>query len=253
MVKISELKTKIESEFNKMFIHKAYIQYYYDSIHKESILKPIERIPLVIRIRKFQEAFILRKPDHYLHGKPVFVVIRGYPLSIETDFLQTLKESRIEIVHNVDIDKTIIKVQETLNYHKDSNLLLEMKDFSLKKTNKKSKNEVTSKDDYNNGKVIIKTNILEKRNIEKNSSFELDTWLQTSYNQILLKKKAMDIQILALWIISIALTFVCTWLIADQYFESYYRERIKEANLIYPIINIIFRGLLLCRMIFFLI
>jgi len=214
MVKVADIKTKIESDFNKMFIHKAYVQYFYDSIHLESKLKPIERIPLVLRLSNFQESFILRKPSYYLNGKPVFQLLRGYPLSIQTVLLQENLESTFEILENTDLEQTIIKVKNALLNSVDKSVILELDNFKGAKIKSKKK-------------VFINTHILEKRLVEKNSSFELDTWLQTSYNNVLLKKKFVDLQILVIFAMCIISACLCTWLVADNYFETYYKLKYK--------------------------
>jgi len=239
-INIKTLKEAIDTEFNKMFIHKAYIEFYFDSQHREAILKPIQRIPLVLRIKSLQQSFILNKIDHYLNGKPVFKLIYGYPLSVQSSFTQTTKEVEIEILDldSEKISNTIIKLKETLINTVDKSVLLEINNLK----NKKNKDKMS----------IINTHILEIRDMEKNSSFELDTWMQTSYNNILLRIRSLDIRIIAVWIMSIISTMFATWIIADDYFESYYRERFK-GSLIIPIFNYIIRGLSLFQMIFFLV
>ena len=217
-----------------MFIHKDYIEFYFDSQHREAILKPIQRIPLVLRIKSLQQSFILNKVDHYLNGKPVFKLIYGYPLSVQSSFLQTTKIVKLEILplDSEKVDNTIIKLKETLVNSVDNSVILEISKLKNKKGTKS---------------FILDTHILEKRDIEKNSSFELDTWLQTSYNNVLLRIKSLDIRIIAVWIMSIFSTIFATWIVADNYFEVYYRERF--GNLIIPLFNYILRGLL-CLMIF---
>ena len=225
---IKSIKEVIDSEFNKLFIHKAYIEFYFDSQHRETILKPLQRIPLVLRIKSLQQSFILNKVDHYLNGKPVYKLIYGYPLSVQSNFTQTTKEVKLEILEldSEKVSNTIIKLKECLINSVDKSVLLEIDNIK----NKKQKNQIS----------IINTHILEKRDVEKNSSFELDTWLQTSYNNVLLRIKNMDIRIIAVWIMSIISTVFATWIIANDYFEKYYREKfIGSGSLINPIINYI--------------
>jgi len=236
-VNIKTIKEAIDTEFNKMFIHKAYIEFYFDSQHREAILKPIQRIPLVLRIKSLQQSFILNKIDHYLNGKPVFKLIYGYPLSVQSSFTQTTKEVKLEILDldSEKISNTIIKLKETLVNTVDNSVILEIEKLKPKK----DKNKVS----------IINTHILEIRDMEKNSSFELDTWLQTSYNNVLLRIKSLDIRIIAVWIMSIISCMFATWIVADNYFENYYRERFN-ATLIIPIFKYIMRGILLFLIIF---
>ncbi|GAG02236.1 unnamed protein product, partial [marine sediment metagenome] len=181
--------------------------------------------------------FILNKVDHYLHGKPVYKLIYGYPLAVQSNFTQTTKEVKLEILEleSEKVSNTIIKMKECLINSVDKSVLLEIDNLKNKKKNKVS---------------IINTHILEKRDVEKNSSFELDTWLQTSYNNVLLRIKAMDIRIIAVWIMSIISTVFATWIVADDYFEAHYRAKFKGGSLIIPISNYIMRGLLLFLIMF---
>ena len=112
-VNIKTIKEALDTEFNKMFIHKAYIEFYFDSQHREAILKPLRRIPLVLRIKSLQQSFILNKIDHYLNGKPVFKLIYGYPLAVQSSFTQTLKEVKLEILelNSEKLSNTIIKLK----------------------------------------------------------------------------------------------------------------------------------------------
>jgi len=156
-LKVSSIKDLIDTEFKKMFIHKAYIEFYFDSQHRECILKPLQRIPLVLRIKSLQQSFILNKVDHYLHGKPVFKLIYGYPLAVQSSFSQTTKEIKIEILEldSEKLSNTIIKLKECLINSVDKSIILELNSLKAKK------NEVS----------ILNTHILEKRDIEDNTSF----------------------------------------------------------------------------------
>ena len=138
-------------------------------------------------------------------------------------------------------------MKETLINSVDKSVILELDNL---KTTINPKTKITTKTDKKHI-TIINTHILEKRDVEKNSSFELDTWLQTSYNNVLLRIKNMDIRIIAVWIMSIISTVFATWIVADDYFEGYYREKFtKKANLIIPITNYIIRSCLLFLTIF---
>lgn len=247
---VKSIKEAFDTEFNKLFVHKAYIEFYFDSQHRETVLKPLQRIPLVLRIKSLQQSFILNKVDHYLNGKPVYKLIYGYPLAVQSNFTQTTKEVKLEILEldSEKVNNTIIKLKETLINSVDKSVILELD--NLKTTINPKTKEILSKTDKKHI-TIINTHILEKRDVEKNSSFELDTWLQTSYNNVLLRIKNMDIRIIAVWIMSIISTVFATWIVADDYFEGYYREKFtKKANLIIPITNYIIRSCLLFLTIF---
>ena len=248
-MKIADIKEKLESEFNKMFVHKAYVEFYFDSQHRECRLKPLERIPLVLRIKSLQQSFILNKVDHYLNGKPVYKLIYGYPLSVQSSFCQITKETTLEIlnIENEKIEQTLIKVKNVLMNTVDNTVILEI-DNIIKKNPKPKKNK-TNKETTNNKKseieksnITIETHILEKRDMEKNSSFELDTWLQTSYNNVLLKKKFLDLQIIIIFAMCIVSTILLTWLVADNYFEAHYKAKYKSSILIISILSIILKG-----------
>ena len=251
---VKSIKEAFDTEFNKLFVHKAYIEFYFDSQHREAILKPIQRIPLVLRIKSLQQSFILNKVDHYLHGKPVFKLVYGYPLAIQSNFTQTTKEVKLEILEldSEKVNNTIIKMKECFINSVDKSVLLEID--NLKKTTIINKKTKVKTDTWTDKKqiTIINTHILEKRDVEKNSSFELDTWLQTSYNNVLLKIRSMDIRIIAVWCMSIISTIFATWIVADDYFEAHYRKKFK-GSLIIPISNYIIRGLAICLTIFSLI
>lgn len=261
---IKSIKEAFDTEFNKLFVHKAYIEFYFDSQHREAILKPIQRIPLVLRIKSLQQSFILNKVDHYLNGKPVFKLVYGYPLAVQSNFTQTTKEVKLEILEldSEKLNNTIVRLKETLINSVDKSVLLELENLKIpiKKKNKTAKTKVETEvetelkydsilQNKENKVSIINTHILEKRDVEKNSSFELDTWLQTSYNNVLLRIKSMDIRIIAVWFMSIISTIFATWIVADDYFETYYRAKFKGSLLI-PISNYLMRGVILFLMIF---
>lgn len=251
---IKSIKEAFDTEFNKLFVHKAYVEFYFDAQHREAILRPIQRIPLVLRIKSLQQSFILNKVDHYLNGKPVYKLIYGYPLAVQSNFTQTTKESKLEILEleSEKVNNTIIKLKQALINSVDKSVILEIENLKKSVIVDKKTNEVKDVWSNKNHIAIINTHILEKRDIEKNSSFELDTWLQTSYNNVLLRIKSLDIRILALWFMSIISTIFATWIVADDYFEAHYKAKFK-GNLIIPISNYILGVYSLCQIIFLMI
>lgn len=251
---VKSIKEAFDTEFNKLFVHKAYIEFYFDSQHREAILRPIQRIPLVLRIKSLQQSFILNKVDHYLNGKPVYKLIYGYPLAVQSNFTQTTKEVKLEILEleSEKVNNTIIKLKETLINSVDKSVILEIENLKKSVIVDKKTNEVKEFWSNKDHIAIINTHILEKRDVEKNSSFELDTWLQTSYNNVLLRIKNMDIRIIAVWFMSIISTIFATWIVADDYFEGYYRAKFK-GSLVIPISNYILGVCSLCQIIFLMI
>lgn len=288
---VSQIKEVVESEFNKMFYHKAYLQFYYDPIHRESVLKPIDRIPLVVCIDSLQQSFILRNPDHYLHGKPVYVLIDGYSLSITSEFLQTLEPSILKLVEleRENISDTLLKVHKAIENNASKETVLHVKKLGKEALKQKQKQQLILLDKLNKKvddhlepltetelrvketlekdllkvnvkklekikvgckeslNMVIKTRILEKRNIELNSSYELYTWSKTAYNSILLKASQIEKTLLLLIIVFGFCIAFGTWIIADNYFEGYYREKYKEQKgyLIFDIFKILIKLVLL--------
>ena len=244
-MKISSIKDLVDTEFKRLFIHKAYIEFYFDSQHRECILKPLERIPLVLRIKSLQQSFILNKVDHYLHGKPVFKLIYGYPLAVQSSFSQTTKEVEIQLLEldSEKLNNTIIKLKDCLINSVDKSVILQLESLKGKKGAKKDKIS------------ILNTHILEKRDLENNTSFELDTWIQTGYNNVLLKKKMLDLQVIAVWLMTILCTILATWLVADNYMEAYYREKYnpKKGSLLIPFIENNSLGVLLSCLLYLMI
>jgi len=241
----SQIKTKIESEFLKLFVHKAYIHYIENPLFNDGILKPIQTIPLIVRIKSTQEAFVLIKPTYQLFGKPVFKLIRGYPIAIQELYAQTTKELQIPIMENVDKQKLIEYVKEAFKVkekdgsfsfidgykYRNTDTILEIDDLRDKKNEFKIKSNKKQDLDGNEftDKTIVEsitdnpyiyTHILEKRVLEIGmNSFELETWIQTTYNKALLKTKMLDPMLILVIILTNLCTMLGTWLMCQNYFN----------------------------------
>ena len=78
--------------------YSAYAHYFYNPEHLESEIFPIVVINPTFILKRTQETFELGKPAYFLKGKPVFILVRDLPFSIELEFSQskelikTLKE-----------------------------------------------------------------------------------------------------------------------------------------------------------------
>lgn len=230
--KISQIKEKVESEFLNLFVHKAYIHYIENPIFNDGVLKPLTSIPFILRIKSTQEAFCLVRPTYQLFGKPVFKLIRGYPISVQETYAQLDKELHIPIIENIDKTKLLEMVDKVFKY-KDSSKILEIDDFRDKKKTNQLTKSIERKDLDNNDfddtiiienihdKPYLKTHILEKRFLEISmNSFELETWIQTTYNKALLKVKSIDTMILLIIFLTNACTFLASWLIAQNFFKG---------------------------------
>lgn len=238
MVKFSNIKESVIQEFNNFFIHKAYLHFFFDSEHRESTIIPIQRIPLIVSIKAYQQSFILQKPDYYLNGKPVYKLIDGYPISVQSTFQNVNDTMEIEVFDNLAVNKVVLEVKKNLElkYAKTPHLVLEVK---TDKQTKKPKNAIklSSELEY----AYLKTNILEKRDVE-HSSYELDSWLKTGYVSFLLRIKMLDLTVIFVWILTILLTIMGTWIVADNYLEEYYRAKFKSGSLIIEIFKILLIG-----------
>jgi len=68
----------------------------------------------------------------------------------------------------------------------------------------------------------------------------LYTWIQTGYNNVLLRKKMIDLQVIAIWLMTVLCTILGTWLVSDNYLETYYREKYNPKKgflILYNLIN----------------
>lgn len=72
----------------------AYVHYVYDREKWESKLYPISKIKPIIEFKEYKEIYKLDSVAYYLNGKPVFLLLRGIPFSLEmkeTEQILTLK------------------------------------------------------------------------------------------------------------------------------------------------------------------
>lgn len=68
--------------------YSGYVIYLYDSDNLTGMMKPLTNIPPTLRWKNTSEMFKLDKPALYIDGLPVFLVLRGYPISISFSFIE---------------------------------------------------------------------------------------------------------------------------------------------------------------------
>jgi len=83
---------KAQYEFNKTVAFAGYLIYIWNPEHIECELKPLPTIQPICRLASVNETYQLGKPAMFFNGKPVFIVIRGIPYSIELEFITREKD-----------------------------------------------------------------------------------------------------------------------------------------------------------------
>ena len=77
----------------------AFVLYFYDKEKLVSKLVEIEDLTSIVTFKDSEEKIKLDEPAFYLRDKPVFIVVRGNPLSIK---LELLEESFVEKGYSSD-------------------------------------------------------------------------------------------------------------------------------------------------------
>lgn len=88
------MKMKIREKLKEIESIEAYAHYVYDRDKWESRLIPIPKIKPILEIKSANETYSLDKVAYYLNGKPVFLLLRGVPFSLEiqeTEKILTMK------------------------------------------------------------------------------------------------------------------------------------------------------------------
>ena len=83
---LKTLGKRAQLEFNKQVAFAGYLIYIWNPEHIECELKPLPTIQPICRLASVNETYQLGKPALFFNGKPVFIVIRGIPYSIELKF-----------------------------------------------------------------------------------------------------------------------------------------------------------------------
>ena len=79
-------------EFNKQVAFAGYLIYIWNPKHIECELKPLPTIQPICRLASVNETYQLGKPAMFFNGKPVFIVLRGIPYSIELEIKTNEKD-----------------------------------------------------------------------------------------------------------------------------------------------------------------
>lgn len=90
----------------------GYIMYFYDEQNFETII--LEELTPVIELGNTKEIFLLDKPSFFDSGLPVFVCLRGYPISVFIEF------KKRKIIDTSDLANLIIASKEQNIGMKDS-------------------------------------------------------------------------------------------------------------------------------------
>lgn len=75
-------------KINDTIKYSGYVIYLFDSDNLTGMMKPLTSIPPTLRWKNTSEMFKLDKPALYIDGLPVFLVLRGYPISISFQFIE---------------------------------------------------------------------------------------------------------------------------------------------------------------------
>ncbi len=106
---------------------RGYILYFFDIEKWESNLYPLPRIEPIVKLKKYREIVRLDKVGYYLNGKPVYIVIRSVPFSLEFELSD-------EEFMNKEIDPSKVKnesivIDKVPSEIKD-NITLRLKDYT---------------------------------------------------------------------------------------------------------------------------
>ena len=89
---LKNIGKKAQFEFNKQMAFAGYLIYIWNPEHIECELKPLPTIQPICRLASVNETYQLGKPAMFFNGKPVFIIIRGIPYSIELKFTTNEKD-----------------------------------------------------------------------------------------------------------------------------------------------------------------
>lgn len=127
---LRSIRDKLESSIKSFLSFAGYILYVYNDEHLFCKLIPLTEITSMIRTNK-DETFYLGKPALNISGKPLWIIIREIPYSVEIEIMDirkllimkgydTIETERLlidgtkETVKKIDIDFPIDKYQTTL-------------------------------------------------------------------------------------------------------------------------------------------
>lgn len=84
-MKLQDLKNKVKHKVDSSIVYNGYVLYIWNPEKLQGKLHPLTEVKSTLTIRSTAETFELGKPALFLEGKPLFIVIRGIPYSIELD------------------------------------------------------------------------------------------------------------------------------------------------------------------------
>jgi len=127
---LKSISNKIKSTVKNFLSFAGYILYVYSETHLNCKLIPLTTLGSTIRINK-DESIYLGKPAMFIEGKPLWIVVRGYPYTMELDMIG-LKERLIELGFNSKEIDVRVKKDDTLLIRKGySSSDIDAKTYSL--------------------------------------------------------------------------------------------------------------------------
>lgn len=106
------LSKKIKSSVKNFLSFAGYILYVYSETHLNCKLIPLSTLASTIRINK-DESIFLGKPALFIEGKPLWIIVRGFPYTMELEMIG-LKEKLIELGFSLSEIEKRVKKDDTL-------------------------------------------------------------------------------------------------------------------------------------------
>ena len=88
------IKEKTDTNVKRLLAFQGYVLYCYNPENLNCKLIPLPRLDPTLRIKTTGEVFQLGRPSLYIEGKPLFIIIRGFPFSIDIK----LNENRDKLI-----------------------------------------------------------------------------------------------------------------------------------------------------------
>jgi len=115
---------KLKDKIKDLEEIQGYVHYVYDLDKWETRIHPLPKIKPILEFRELHETYKLDKVAYYLSGKPVFLIIRGIPYSLEIE--ETDKVLKIKGYSADEIEAKINSVYVNTVFRKGS---LQFKDY----------------------------------------------------------------------------------------------------------------------------
>ncbi|HEC92910.1 MAG TPA: hypothetical protein ENI51_07980 [Candidatus Atribacteria bacterium] len=80
-----DIKNRMDTILKRALSFAGYVLYCYNPQNLNFKLIPLPRLQSTLRIKNTGEVFNLGKPSMYLEGKPLFIVVREIPFSIDLE------------------------------------------------------------------------------------------------------------------------------------------------------------------------